>query len=177
MSWATYNIWYLFGALLVPVAAFGADSVYKSVDKLGRVTYSSQPPKDAVDMESVPISPGPSATETKAAQERAGEIAQEVDAWLKERRLQAEQARKEAREAADREELAQEAAERQRRIDDSLDRLANEQDNYRGYPYDWRWPHRPPHPVYPLHPPGPPRRAMPPNRPYRGHINSPALKW
>lgn len=177
MSWATNNNRFFLAALLVSVAVFGAESVYKSVDELGRVTYSSQPPKDAVEIVNVPVSPGPSAMEATAARERAGEIAQEVDAWLKERRLQAAQARKEAREAADREQLAQEAAERQRRIDDSLDRLANEQDNYRAYPYDWRWPHRPPHPVYPLHPPRPPRRAMPPSRPYRGHINSPALKW
>lgn len=174
---AIERFWFLSAVLLFPAAVFGADTVYKSVDEAGRVTYSSQPPQDAVEVEGVHLPRGPSAQDTTAAQERARDLEQKADArykTLKGRRQQAAQARKEAREAAEREQLAREAAERQQRIDESLDQLANERAYYQGSPDDWRWPYRPPRPVYPPHPPRPPHTTIPPNRPYEDHINTPA---
>lgn len=180
MSQATCSVWFLSAALLAPVAVFGADAIYKSVDESGRITYSSKPPQDAVEIEGVSVPRGPSAQDATAAQDRVKDLEQKTDAQiqtLREGRQQAARARKEAQEAAERQQLAREAADRQRRIDNSLDRLANERDYFRPYPHDWRWPYRPLRPLYPAHPPRPPRRAVPLNRPYEDHINPPTRNW
>lgn len=168
-------------AFVLPFAAFGADRVYRSVDEEGRVTYSSQPPKDAVEVEGMDVGPEPSAQTTEEARARVKEIEQRTDAqfqaMMERRRLEA-QARREAREEAERRRLEREAADRQRRIDESLDRLAIERPYYRRYPLDWRWPYRPPRPIHRNHPPR--QRHYPiisPNRPYDSHINTPARNW
>jgi len=169
------SVWYLYAILLFPVAVYGADAVYKSVDKAGRVTYSSEPPKDAVKVEGVRFPREPSEQDRKAAREHARAVEQKTDAryqTLKERSRRAAQARKEAQRTAERERLAREEAERQQRIDETLDWLANERAYDRGYPHNRLWPYWPPRPVYPSpHPPHPSIRL---NRPYVDHINTPA---
>jgi len=163
---------------MLPVAAYGAGTVYKSVDEAGHVTYSLQPPKDAIEIEDVQIEPGPSAGAAEKARERAKDMGQMVDVHyqqLMERREQEEQARKEAREAAERERIAREAAARQRRIEESLAQIANERYYFGPSPYDWRWHYPPYRPMYPSYPPRrPPRHPIPPgSRPYKGHIDTP----
>ena len=153
-------------AILIPLLFAGtcvAQTLYKSVDEQGHVTYSETPPADAVETKSVPIAPGPSRENAERARERARAMAEEADTKyqeLMERRKEEEEARKKAeRERADRE-----AAERQRAADES---------SYEGpYPYGWRWPY----PYPPIRPPIPPRPThpiVPPKRPYGGHINPP----
>lgn len=55
-------------ALLAGTAA--AEQIYKSVDADGNVTFSNQPPADAVDVDEVKVKPGPSAAAQQAARER-----------------------------------------------------------------------------------------------------------
>lgn len=47
-----------------------ADTIYKSVDKNGKVSYSTTPPKDSETSTEVDIAPPPSEDRIKAAQER-----------------------------------------------------------------------------------------------------------
>lgn len=53
-----------------------AQTVYKSVDAEGRVSYSSSPPPEAAGdlVEEVPIAPGPTEQEQQEARRRAGEL-------------------------------------------------------------------------------------------------------
>jgi hypothetical protein len=55
-------------ALLAGTAT--AEQIYKSVDADGNVTFSNEPPADAVDVDEVKVRPGPSAAEQQAARER-----------------------------------------------------------------------------------------------------------
>ena len=50
--------------------AHGAAAVYKSVDKHGKVTYSSSPPENHQDTAKVNILPPPSEEDVRAAQQR-----------------------------------------------------------------------------------------------------------
>jgi hypothetical protein len=151
-----------------------AQAVYRSVDEAGHVTYSSQPPKDAVEVETVPVAPGPSAEATQEARDQVREMEKRTDAQfesLMDRRRQDASARREAREAAERERAAREAADRQRRMDEAPVYFRPY------YPLDWRWRY-PPHP--PVHPPRPPKPDHPvisPNLPYQDHINTPLRNW
>jgi hypothetical protein len=165
-------------ALLLPIGTCGADTFYKSVDEEGRVTYSSQPPPDATEVESLQVEPGPSEEETEEAREQAKKLQQEVDAMydeLVERRRREAQALKEALEAAERERSATELNERLQRIEESLSWPAN------AYPYYWRpgpWWTRHPLPRPPIHPPPPTRpvhRIYYPIRPTQSHITSTLL--
>ena len=59
--------------MLLPAALAGAaaaEQIYRSVDADGNVTFSSEPPADAVDVDEVKVQPGPSAAEQQAARER-----------------------------------------------------------------------------------------------------------
>ena len=55
-------------ALLAGTAA--ADQIYRSVDAEGNVTFSSQPPPGAVNVDKVTVHPGPSDAEQREARER-----------------------------------------------------------------------------------------------------------
>ncbi len=73
-----------------------AQQVYKSVDDRGKVTYSSTPPADAVQVETVPLAPSPSAAEMEAAGESAKKAGRLADELQRER--QARQAEADRRE-------------------------------------------------------------------------------
>jgi len=62
--------------LFVFACAATAQTVYKSVDARGRVTYSSSPPPDVSEetLEEIPIAPGPTEEQRQAAAERAKEL-------------------------------------------------------------------------------------------------------
>lgn len=47
-----------------------AETIYRSVDANGNVTYSNKPPENAVNVDKVSIQPGPSDAEQREAQER-----------------------------------------------------------------------------------------------------------
>jgi hypothetical protein len=55
-------------AMLAGTAA--ADQIYRSVDAEGNVTFSNQPPADAVTVDEVSVQPGPSEAAQREAQER-----------------------------------------------------------------------------------------------------------
>lgn len=61
------------GCMLVLTLLAGtavAEQIYKSVDAEGNVTFSSQPPADAVDVDEVSVRPGPSEMAQREARER-----------------------------------------------------------------------------------------------------------
>jgi hypothetical protein len=158
---------FLLVATLLPGGAFGSDTLYKSIDEAGRVTYSSQPPPAAVEIEEVQVAPGPSAEVTEKAAARVKETAKKVDAHYRELMERREQ------EAAERERIARETAERQKRIEESLDQPAMAVPYYWPYPLRW-WGPRPPYrPMTPPYAPRPMPSTQGPNRSYEGHINSP----
>lgn len=99
-----------------------ADTVYKSVDAEGNVTYSTTPPVDATQTESVPIAPGPTAEQRAAAEARMSELAR---------------ARAEAREreAENEEERAESVADAQKRLDEARAALKDAQEERVG---DWQ---------------------------------------
>ena len=78
-------------APLVMVAALGwfsmaaAETIYKSVDAEGRVTYSSEPPAKAVDTQTVTLPKAPSETDQEAAIEREKELQKAADEVTSER--------------------------------------------------------------------------------------------
>lgn len=56
--------------LAMQAGTAAAEQIYRSVDAEGNVTFSSEPPAGAVDVNEVSLQPGPSAAEQQAAQER-----------------------------------------------------------------------------------------------------------
>jgi hypothetical protein len=162
----------LSAALLLATIAAGAESIYKSVDREGRVTYSSQPPSKAARIEAVKVPPTPSAEATDEAIKRIKETKKETDARFKELMESRQQRAEERKEARERKRLETEAAERQQRYDEALEQLRRPALYYPLYPRYWPYPPQPP--VHPLHPPGP---APVPNKPYHSHINTPARNW
>jgi|GEM_PF-1404692 len=56
--------------LFMLTATAMAEQIYRSVDADGNVTFSNEPPADAVDVDEVKVRPGPSAAEQQAARER-----------------------------------------------------------------------------------------------------------
>lgn len=74
--------------LLLTSATSAADTIYKSIDKDGHVTYSTTPPQDSEKSSSVDIAPPPSEEDIKAAQDRQNrnkETAEILDENRKER--------------------------------------------------------------------------------------------
>jgi len=57
-------------ALALLAGTASAEQIYRSIDADGNVTFSSQPPADAVDVDEVSLPPGPSAEEQAAARKR-----------------------------------------------------------------------------------------------------------
>lgn len=153
----------LFSALLwLPLAAFGEDAIYKSIDKAGHVTYSAQPPLGSATVEDVHLPPGPTEESVQDSLKRASSIEEAADACydaIMERRRQEAEARKQAQKEA-------EAAERQRQIEEALQQQASGPSYYYGDQPDWRRPF-PPHPPHPPHPPRPPHPPTPPLPPVR----------
>ncbi len=76
-----------------------AQSLIKSVDEKGQVTYSDKPVQGAVSATVVPIQPGPDEERIKAARERAERISEQADKAAAERQA-LEDEREAAREAA-----------------------------------------------------------------------------
>jgi len=135
--------------LLLSIQVAFAETLYKSVDREGRITYSSEPPHGAVRVEAVEVETGPSPEAAQRARKEAKDTQQKIDAHyqeLLERRQREAEARKEAQEAAERVRIARETAERQQRIEELLEQSARERRYYGPYPYDWRspYPWRPP---------------------------------
>ena len=68
---------------LALISTLHADTIYKSIDESGRISYSSTPPENDLDASEVSISPPPSDEQIKAAQElreqriRTGEMLEE----------------------------------------------------------------------------------------------------
>ena len=60
--------------MLIVFGNINAEKIYKSVDEQGNVTYSSQPPADAVKVKPMTPEAGPSAEEVSEAKERSKEI-------------------------------------------------------------------------------------------------------
>mgnify|MGYP001815000668 FL=1 len=54
----------------VSLAPLNAETIYKSVDETGKVTYSTTPPEDSESATQVDIAPPPSEERIKAAQQR-----------------------------------------------------------------------------------------------------------
>lgn len=83
---------------LLPVAAVfliaanpvTAQTVYKSIDAQGRVTYSSKPPpvETPKTVERVPIAPGPTPQQQQEATHRATELQATTNSTLKQRKEQ-----------------------------------------------------------------------------------------
>jgi len=136
---------------LCPWSIALSDTVYKSVDKDGNVTYSTNPMEDAVSVESVDIE-DPAATGDKGPGDAEDRIQQmhDIAEELQENRKQRELERQQAAEQARKE---QEAAEQQRLREELL------QQNQDRYPYYY------PYPYPPYHPPHPPQKPRPPMRP------------
>jgi hypothetical protein len=76
--------------IILPTA--GAETVYKSVDEQGNVTYSSTPPPGGAEVvEQVPIAPPPPQSEVQAAEERMRQLEIESARSDRERRESKEQ--------------------------------------------------------------------------------------
>ena len=58
------------GVLALLAGAVAAESIYRSVDADGNVTFSSTPPANAVDVDEVSVQPGPSAAAQREALQR-----------------------------------------------------------------------------------------------------------
>ena len=69
----------LLAAVLGAAPPIMAETVYKSVDADGRVTYSSEPPEKAVESKAVTLPPGPSEAERKDAIKREKELQKAAD--------------------------------------------------------------------------------------------------
>lgn len=55
---------------LLPGSGISADTIYKSVDKNGKISYSSSPTEDHQEVSRINILPPPSEADVKSAQER-----------------------------------------------------------------------------------------------------------
>lgn len=81
-------------SLLVVLSAtpVAAETVYKSVDDAGHVTYSSTPPSNSVEVEAVPLAPAPSQANVEAAEKNLKQTEKMADELEKQRLEQQEQA-------------------------------------------------------------------------------------
>jgi hypothetical protein len=118
--------------------------IFKSVDEHGRVTYSSEPPVEAVAVEQLDISNSVAETDAQGSNTRTRQM-MEFARELEESRLAIEEVRE--KERAERQRLAREEDEFQRQ-QDLLDQIG------RSYNRGYWWPYRPVIP--PVHRPGKP---------------------
>jgi hypothetical protein len=132
--------------------------IYKSTDERGRVTYSSDPPADAVDVERVEVEQS-----SPSANENAGERTQQmmdVANQFAQERLEQERIREKRR--AEERQLAREM-EQFRRQQALLDQVG------RSYNRGYFWPYRPIHVPHPGHPVAKPHPKPSPGQPGGGH--------
>jgi hypothetical protein len=87
--------------LLAAAAAAAEEPVYKSVDADGNVTYSKQPPPEAVQTETVDLPPAPTAEQVRDAEEQARAVERSA-ATLEQERKQREAAAQPAAPATER---------------------------------------------------------------------------
>ena len=141
--------------LLTPAMLLASESpIYKSTDERGRVTYSSEPPANAVDVERLNVEPAPPGSSENMGDrtQRMMDMAKE----LEQSRLEKEKLREE-RLAAERQAAREE--EQFQRQKDLIDQLGNSYN--RGY----FWPYRPIHVPRPEQPIAKPL----PSKPGGGH--------
>lgn len=67
------------------ISVASASSVYKSIDRYGNVTYSSELPESAVEVEQVTIPPPPSEEEQLKALERSRQLIERSDDLVRQR--------------------------------------------------------------------------------------------
>jgi uncharacterized protein with WD repeat len=142
------------------LAAGAGETLYKSVDAAGNVTYSDEPPADAVQVQDVQVEPGPTPEAEQEAAVRSKQMTREADAAydaLMEQRRQQAEAREKARQEA--EAARQRELERQRAAEDDTDDDAT---------VIYTWPPWPPHHHPRPHPPRPPVPPTPPPEPEPG---------
>ena len=105
--------------------ALSADTIYKSVDEHGNVSYSTTPPKDNERSTAVDIAPPPSEKQVKAAQER-GERNQEAADILDENRKKRDEITAEQN---------REKRENQKQLQQQRQAEQNNSNDDYGYPY------------------------------------------
>jgi len=122
--------------LFVSLPTSYADTIYKSVDENGHVTYSTTPPPESETSKPVDIAPPPSEERIKAAQQR-----QERN--LKAAEMLDENRKKRDEITAEENRLKQEKQRQMRQQQEA--ETNNENQNYNGYPYYYprRLPGRP----------------------------------
>jgi hypothetical protein len=128
--------------------------IYKSTDERGRVTYSTEPAQDAVEVERIQVEAPP-----PDAAEHSGDRTQQmmdVARDFEESRLEIEKLREERRAREKQLALEMEQFKRQQALLDQVGRRYN---------YGVFWPYRPiPIPPRPEHPIEPPQPVLPPSR-------------
>ena len=119
--------------LSLPALLAAAPTIYKSVDEKGRVTYSSEPIKDAVQVEEVKTQPSPS-SDTENAVDRTKsmmDMARELEEGrLEKEKLRADEKREQQRIARENEQF-----ERQKQLLDEMERYNQGWVRGRYWPY------------------------------------------
>jgi hypothetical protein len=124
-------IWSVF--LGIPAVVAAAPTIYKSVDEKGRVTYSSEPTQDAVQVEEVKTSPAPpeeagnAADRTRSMMDMAREL---EEGRLEKEKLRADEKREQQRIARENEQF-----ERQKKLLDEMERYNQGWVRGRYWPY------------------------------------------
>lgn len=134
----------------VSIALLNAETIYKSVDENGKVTYSATPPEESETATQVDIAPPPSEERIKAAQQRHERNMETADVLDENRKKRDELTAEENRLKREKQKQLQLQKQAEKN---------NENDNYDGYPY---YPSR-----YRPRPPGKPIIAPPVNLPAR----------
>jgi len=119
--------------LSLPALLAAAPTIYKSVDEKGRVTYSSEPIQDAVQVEEVKTQPSPS-NDTENAVDRTKsmmDMARELEEGrLEKEKLRADEKREQQRIARENEQF-----ERQKQLLDEMERYNQGWVRGRYWPY------------------------------------------
>jgi len=111
-------------AFLLPFAtSLHAETIYKSVDANGRVTYSSTPPENIEDASQVKIAPPPTESQKQAAQEQHEQRLKTADMLDENRKTRNELTAEENRLKRERQK------QQEKQSEESTD------DQYYGYPY------------------------------------------
>ena len=143
--------------VLLFVQSVSAQQIYKSVDKQGNVSYSSEPAKGAVKVETVAPPPAPSRQDVEQAQERYRELEARDAEREASRREQEKEYQRQQQIRADLDLKRQIADQNKRRSPSVI--VINRNPWYWGRPYPplWRDHHRPGSHSMPQNPPVPGR--------------------
>lgn len=153
--------------LLYPAASY-AESIYKSVDENGKVTYSATPPPNSEQTTKIDIQPPPSAEDIKSAQQRHQKLQEAAGALDEDRKKRDEITAEDKR-------LEQEKQNQLKLQQQAEKNNSNQNYSYPYYPYPRRYPPRYP-PRYPVDnrpagpgpiTPGPVQRPIPVQLPAR----------